>query len=466
MKRLGILIILTFCLLSCVKETTTPQNEIPEGTPVSFNISIVETKSIKTSWANGDKIYVFFKGLEAKYLVLEYNKGNWACSSGGGTLLDSDINALEDRTITSVHFPVPVDVNYANNEFSFTVNGKPLYYYYLFEENKSYTWDGTTVSASISLEKPANMALFEIANLQYASDYSFTCCYSRPVACKSIGTDGAVHEDVLQANARVNGIAGPYGGMFAGRLTNPDETMEAYLFSVVSDAKKYITVRRLAALSGGNMYSFAPVFEAEYNYDVLSGWTKASLPTVVDLGLSVKWATEDVGSYISWGELGSKNTAIQNSYVFGTGKSITKYTGSDYTFLQKEDDVAFAEYGGKYRMPTEAEWQELIDTRNNYDYEWKWIHSDDPGSGSAIGLQIRNKKTNASLYLGASGYRWGQELDGYNSIGYYWTTSLDTNNPDKAKYVTIQQDSYSTARISISSTNRYYALRVRPVYGD
>ena len=73
--------ILLFCmaagLMSCTKEVPNPQGEKPqdEGIPMTFNVTVLETKAAKTDWADGDKIYVFFNGLETKYLVLERSSG-------------------------------------------------------------------------------------------------------------------------------------------------------------------------------------------------------------------------------------------------------------------------------------------------------------------------------------------------------------------------------------------------------
>ena len=62
-------------LVSCAKEVLNPQEETTqkEGVPMNFNVTVLETKVVKTDWANEDKIYVSSNGLETKYLVLEYN---------------------------------------------------------------------------------------------------------------------------------------------------------------------------------------------------------------------------------------------------------------------------------------------------------------------------------------------------------------------------------------------------------
>ncbi len=91
----------------------------------------------------------------------------------------------------------------------------------------------------------------------------------------------------------------------------------------------------------------------------------------VDLGLSVFWATcnlgasspEEYGGYYSWGEITEKETYTWDTYKWAkrvTGDHIiTKY---DYTKhrLEMEDDAARQNLGEPWRMPTLSEWQELF----------------------------------------------------------------------------------------------------------
>ena len=91
----------------------------------------------------------------------------------------------------------------------------------------------------------------------------------------------------------------------------------------------------------------------------------------VDLGLSVKWATcnvgadrpEDAGDLYSWGETETKTNYSFATYKFcvdGKQGNYTKYCDKDNkTVLDQEDDVAHVKWGGSWRMPTGAELDEL-----------------------------------------------------------------------------------------------------------
>ena len=156
----------------------------------------------------------------------------------------------------------------------------------------------------------------------------------------------------------------------------------------------------------------------------------------VDLGLSVYWAAcnlcesgfvsspEQFGDYYAWGETAPKETYYWTNYKWseGTWDTLTKYnvlssqgTVDNKTVLEPEDDAAHVKLGGKWRMPTEAEWSELVTNCN-----WEWTTK----NGVAGGL-ITSKITGDSIFLPAGGKRF--ESGHYNTFGgFYWTSSLHT----------------------------------------
>lgn len=123
----------------------------------------------------------------------------------------------------------------------------------------------------------------------------------------------------------------------------------------------------------------------------------------VDLGLSVKWATcnigasdpTDFGDYYSWGE-----TKVKDDYSDDGMQNIgSNISGTKY-------DVARAKWGGKWRMPTLAEWKELMMMCT-----WEYKQG---------GYLITGKNGN-SIFLPTAGY-WEDEFEG--GEGYYWTSTL------------------------------------------
>ncbi len=188
----------------------------------------------------------------------------------------------------------------------------------------------------------------------------------------------------------------------------------------------------------------------------------------VDLGLSVKWATmnvgasspEDYGDYFAWGETTTKGTYNWSTYTLckGSGSTLTKYnTNSSYgtvdnkTQLELSDDAARANWGGAWRMPTDAEMTELREQCT-----WSWTTQN-----GVNGYKVTSKKsgyTNNSIFLPAAGYRNGSSLIYAGSSGNYWSSSLDTDNPGDAWNV-----NFDSGHVYRDSYSRDYGHSVRPV---
>lgn len=89
---------------------------------------------------------------------------------------------------------------------------------------------------------------------------------------------------------------------------------------------------------------------------------------VVDLGLSVYWAScnlgaespEESGNFYAWGETSPKSSYDKENYAY-YDKNTTQYVniGSDISGTQY--DLTKVNLGGSWRMPTQEEFQELMD---------------------------------------------------------------------------------------------------------
>lgn len=156
-------------------------------------------------------------------------------------------------------------------------------------------------------------------------------------------------------------------------------------------------------------------------------------PDAIDLGLSVKWASfnigasapEEYGEYYAWGETEPKEYYRWISYKFGTSFSgpFSKYnTSSSYgpidnkTVLEPEDDVAHVKLGGKWRMPTDEEWTEL---RKKCTWTWTTNYN-----GTGVKGRIVTASNGNSIFLPAAGMRYETKRYGAGSEGYYWSSSL------------------------------------------
>ena len=155
----------------------------------------------------------------------------------------------------------------------------------------------------------------------------------------------------------------------------------------------------------------------------------------VDLGLSVKWATMNVGatspegygSYFAWGETSPKSEYNWKNMKYRTeGDDYDNVKFSKYvvdgrygpvdnkTRLELSDDAARANWGGSWRMPTLNEIKELQD---NCTRAWTT-------QNGVEGYKVTSKKNGNSIFLPAAGYRWDDNLNSAGSYGSYWSSTL------------------------------------------
>ena len=168
----------------------------------------------------------------------------------------------------------------------------------------------------------------------------------------------------------------------------------------------------------------------------------------VDLGLSVKWATcnvgaskpEDYGNYYAWGETKTKSDYSSSNSVT-SGKSFSDIGG------KSQYDAARANWGGTWRLPTKAELQEL-----KKKCTWKWTTQN-----GVKGYKVTGPNGN-SIFLPAAGYRYGSSLYRAGVDGRYWSSSPSESGSTYACSLY-----FDSGGQSVLWDNRNYGLSVRPV---
>ncbi len=207
----------------------------------------------------------------------------------------------------------------------------------------------------------------------------------------------------------------------------------------------------------------------------------------VDLGLSVKWATCNIGAfapdrcgnYYAWGETEPKKNYDWDTYKHCVAywfkddwegwlwETITKYnTNGDFgkvdnkITLETADDAAAKNWGGAWRIPTQDEWQELID--NCY---WEW--TDDYNGKGVAGNIVTSKSNGNSIFFPITGYYNENELRYIDDGGFYWSSSLNTEYPGYAVYFYIENDYLDGVRdngiVWRERSLRCCGLPIRPV---
>lgn len=191
----------------------------------------------------------------------------------------------------------------------------------------------------------------------------------------------------------------------------------------------------------------------------------------VDLGLSVKWATCNVGAlrpneygdHYAWGEISTKRKYDDDNYTFGIRgfNGFNKYnTKSEYGVIDNRinldltDDVAHVKWGGKWRIPTMEEIEELLDENNCI---WSWTTQN-----GVYGYKVTSKKTgyeNCFIFLPAAGAGYWDGIEDMGVDGRYWSSTLARFEPYMA-----YDFEFSSDKAKCDWAYREIGYSVRPVF--
>lgn len=152
----------------------------------------------------------------------------------------------------------------------------------------------------------------------------------------------------------------------------------------------------------------------------------------IDLGLSVKWATcnvganspSDYGSYFAWGETSTKSMYTEKN-------SITYEKGLGDIAGNSDYDVAKTNWGDNWRLPTKAELEEL-----NSKCTWKWTNQGGHNGYKVIGPNGNN------IFLPAAGNRDGTSLYHAEEYGYCWGSTPDESDTQGAYSLIFYSDGH------------------------
>jgi len=214
--------------------------------------------------------------------------------------------------------------------------------------------------------------------------------------------------------------------VFAQNVTNVVALQEGNNIVVTYYLDKYTPSVSLTVSTDGGATFSAPVAHISGDvtnvqpgvrsivWDVLSDWDELSSDNIVfaltpkryttansnghafvDLGLSVKWATCNLGA----------------------GRRYDK--GHYFIWRDEEHDSARAVWGGSWRLPTKAEFQELMDNCNSY---WVKNYNGTGVSGRVFRSRVPGY-TDKYIFLPAGGYGRNGAVTYSGYCGYYWTGS-------------------------------------------
>lgn len=186
--------------------------------------------------------------------------------------------------------------------------------------------------------------------------------------------------------------------------------------------------------------------------------------SVVDLGLSVKWANFNVGAsacyeygdHFAWGEVKTKDSYDGgNSNTYGKKSSeleSASIIGKEGN-LTAQYDAATQNLGGKWRMPTENECEELVKN-----CVWTWMRIVVSPKDIVSGYYIKSFINGKAIFLPAAGYCSGTSSYIVGSGGDYWSSTVHESYSYDACGLYFNSSSKTT-----NSYHRNYGHTVRPV---
>lgn len=336
----------------------------------------LDGSAVSATWTTGDVVQVYDSG--------DNHLGTLtAQSSGAITSLTGDI------TVASLSESDVLTLKYLSANYSSQVG----------------TLDGIAANCDYAT---ANVTVTEIdGSTVSTTDASFE---NQQAICKFTLSQNVTDLRIYYGTAMISITPASVTNEVYVALPSTGEKTNYTFMGVTSDSRIY-TGQKKANLTNGKYYTTSVTLTEETR--------------VVDLGLSVKWATMNVGA----------TTVTGYGYIFEWGGT-TGYSSSDasdhnfttYSLpitdgnLPIGCDAAFANMGKNWRMPTYSEMGELAWADN---CTWEW--TDDYNGTGVAGYTVTSKKvgfTGNSIFLPAVGYRLGTSFYEQGTNGYYWTASL------------------------------------------
>lgn len=423
-----------FTFVACQKTPSAPQTENTEITEIVFKIAVNhsdDTKAVKTGWADGDKVYVFFEGVTGvKYVTLTRSGSDWGATLTGMTAIE--LATADPANMYAVFFPYeqPVIASDGGSGVTFktgghddaAIDGLSIYSYYMTATSTctvTDNGDGTaTLEGRLNMAIPAGYVQFFInkSSSDYNEDYRYRLSVDgvMPTACVSYsaGTFGTKQLKAAQPmwgyKHGDDGIA--FSGVIDATWADDANSHIIYLFDTEAAAKS-ITI------SGKTLESHDAV-----KFTTVASWGPAAIaPTTVTKG--VKWgiwnlggesAATDLGWWFAWGDIVPQCETAGAPSDYGTeayyqktvayeALSGTSAITGDYAIY----DMATAFLGPDWRLPSSEELSNLTN-----------------GTNQTISTIPGWKVEGVDLFLPITGFFWnGANLSVGDEV-YYWASNL------------------------------------------
>lgn len=259
--------------------------------------------------------------------------------------------------------------------------------------------------------------------------------------------DAAFTEVTANLSGTINIATAASDVVVKGILVSTDEAKvkSGRLYKASADTEGNVISIPLSGLVPGQTYyyvAYTKVNSEEKYGEVKSFTTKAQNVEFVDLGLSVEWATVNVGA-LNPEEAGGLY-GFGDKSLFNISTQAADYTHED--IQGGENDLASLFIPGAF-TPSKEQMEELL---NNTTAEYAQVNG-------VNGYRFTAANGN-SIFMPVTGSRTGETVSGEGTLGAYWTANIDAVDADHASAL-----SFNEGTVHVSSANLYEGLAIRPV---
>ena len=260
-------------------------------------------------------------------------------------------------------------------------------------------------------------------------------------------------------------FSGEVGFLYTKRQTDrPNPEVDMFIKGGVSPNDSIRFEAQLTALSPATRYTYMAYLKIDtaYYWGAPMSFTTQNLEIAdsempVDLGLTTMWASRNVGAeraelagtYFGWGDPTGENTSSDPADY----PSVASLLGTEY-------DIATANLGAGWQMPTFEQFEELI-----RECDWAWTTWRD-----TQGYAVVSRTNGKAIFLPAAGYAKPIDDDGREIIGegiaeplgYFWTANLSSFS----RFAYSLKINSKTIDIHKLDFDKSYGYMVRPVLAE
>ena len=475
MKRLfafiGALMALAACNNGFIDGPAAPVSDGQVMVNLTINRSDVfgaspDTKaSVKDDWADGDVIFVFFKGVAApKYLELKYNGGDWTSTLKNG-LSEADLTGAEDKKMTAVYLPYGSGATVASDNGRFIFNNLTYYGVFLQTEQVRYSFESDELGGVLNMSAPAfedggKYVHFDISGYDDEHFYTLSQEYVTPLVFTGVSASGELDYIVGKKGSPMIGYVDATGSFmgFSGILSAAAVGEELdYQFSVNDETACVLYTR-----DAGNKTLSSSKYIGIGDISSTTTWKATEY---VDLGIvdesgdNVLWAKKNLGATA---EIGEGCFGNLYAYMRTDGHKMIytiedperwfynvymedgyEFSSENYEANTNIGDPATAELFGLWRLPSIKELRALLESCDN-----SVINNDGPIDEKGVYFYNAKDASKKIFMPRAVCYDYSHT----RGWGFYWSGSEN-------------HAILNLSTLAIAGTYSYYAGRsVRPVF--